>query len=109
MALSNGIRSAIASWSKTLANEMASEGITVNMVLPGRIHTTRLAEINAATAKRQSKTLEEIDTTSKATIPAGRYGIPEEFASVVVFLASQRASYVTGSQIRVDGGLIRSI
>lgn len=109
LALSNGIRSAVVGWSKTLANEVAGDGITVNVVMPGRIHTTRVDELDAAAAKRTDTDVAEVASSSRATIPAGRYGHPEEFADVVTFLASGRAGYVTGSRIRIDGGAIKSI
>ncbi|MBL4768299.1 MAG: SDR family oxidoreductase [Rhodobacteraceae bacterium] len=109
LALSNGIRGAVVGWSKTLASEVAGDGITVNVVLPGRIHTQRVDELDAAAAKRTEKDVVEVARASAAAIPTKRYGKPEEFADVVVFLASERASYVTGSRIRIDGGAIRSI
>jgi 3-oxoacyl-[acyl-carrier protein] reductase len=109
LVLSNGIRGAIAGWSKSLSAEVAEHGITVNMVLPGRIATDRLKELDMGKAKISNQTLEEVETSSKATIPVGRYGKPEEFANVCTFLASDLASYVTGSMIRVDGGLTKSI
>lgn len=109
LALSNGIRSAVVGWSKTLSVELAPRGITVNMVLPGRIHTTRVDELDQATAQRQGKTVEEVADAARGTIPIGRYGAPEEFADVVAFLASERASYVTGIKIRVDGGMVRTV
>lgn len=109
LALSNGIRSALVGWSKSLANEVASDGITVNVVMPGRIHTQRVDELDAAAAKRTDSDVAEVAAKSRATIPAGRYGKPEEFADVVTFLASARAGYVTGSRIRIDGGAIRGI
>ncbi len=109
LALSNGIRSAIVGWSKTLSNEVASDGITVNVVMPGRIHTARVDELDAAAAKRSDKDVVDIAAASAATIPAGRYGTPQEFADVVTFLASERASYVTGARIRIDGGSIKGI
>ncbi len=109
LALSNGIRSAVVGWSKSLANEVAGDGITVNVVMPGRIHTERVDELDAAAAKRTQTDVAEVAVKSRATIPAGRYGKPEEFADVVTFLASERAGYVTGSRIRIDGGAIKSI
>lgn len=109
LALSNGIRSAVVGWSKTLASEVAGDGITVNVVMPGRIHTVRVDELDAAAAKRTDSAVADVAARSCATIPAGRYGKPEEFADVVTFLASARAGYVTGSRIRIDGGSIKSI
>jgi len=106
---SNAVRASIVGWSKSLANEVAANGITVNCVVPGRIHTERVDEIDAANAKRQSIDVAAIAAQSRATIPLGRYGKPEEFAAVVAFLASAPAAYVTGSLVRVDGGLIKSI
>lgn len=107
LALSNGIRAAVSGWSKTLAGEVARHGITVNMILPGRIDTDRVRELDAGKAEKTAKTVEAVQEASRAEIPAGRYGQPEEFAAVAVFLASARASYVTGSAIRVDGGMIK--
>lgn len=109
LALSNGIRSALVGWSKTLSNEVAGDGITVNVLMPGRIHTQRVDELDAAAAKRTGKDAAAIAEESAAAIPAGRYGRPQEFADVAVFLASERASYVTGSKIRIDGGAIKGV
>lgn len=109
LALSNGIRSSIVGWSKTLASEVAAQGVTVNLAIPGRIHTDRVDALDRAAAARQGKSQQDVATASAATIPAGRYGKPEEFADVVCFLASDRASYVTGAKIRIDGGMIRSV
>ena len=107
LALSNGIRAAVSGWSKTLAAEVARHGITVNMILPGRIDTDRVRELDAGKAEKTAKTIEAVQEASRGEIPAGRYGTPEEFAAVAVFLASAQASYVTGSAIRVDGGMIK--
>jgi 3-oxoacyl-[acyl-carrier protein] reductase len=108
LALSNLARAALAAYLKTLAAEVAGDGVTVNMVLPGRIDTERVASLDDAAAQRQGLDVSEVRKRSRALIPAGRYGTPEEFAAVVVFLCSNAASYVTGEQIRCDGGLVRS-
>lgn len=109
LAMSNALRSAIVGWAKTLASEVARDGVTVNVVLPGRIETDRTGELDAANAAKQGKTPDEVAAAARAVIPVGRYGRVDEFADMVSFLASERASYVTGSLIRVDGGAIRSI
>ncbi|MEM6946087.1 MAG: SDR family oxidoreductase, partial [Pseudomonadota bacterium] len=109
LGLSNALRASLVGWSKSLSNDLAADGITVNMLLPGRIHTERVDELDAAASKRTGKTIEETREAAKAAIPAGRYGTPAEFAAVAAFLASEQASYITGSQIRVDGGAIRSL
>lgn len=109
LALSNAVRGAIAGWSKTLAAEVASQGITVNMVLPGRIDTDRVRELDSGKAQRSGSTLEDVQEASRRDIPLGRYGQPEEFGAVVAFLASRQASFVTGSMLRVDGGMIRGL
>ncbi len=109
LALSNALRLSLLGWSKTLAREVARDGITCNVVLPGRIATSRILFIDRAKAEREKRTLEEVTGESISAIPVGRYGRPEEYADVVAFLASERASYITGSAIRVDGGLIGSI
>ncbi|MFN4276993.1 MAG: SDR family oxidoreductase [Ferrovibrio sp.] len=109
LALSNGLRMAVLGWSKTLAAEVAAKGVTVNLVLPGRIHTDRVDQLDGAAAAKQGMSREEIAKASQAAIPAGRYGRPEEFADAVAFIASTRASYITGIKLRVDGGMIRSV
>jgi len=109
LALSNTLRSALVGWNKTLAVEVAGYGITANMLLPGRIHTDRIDELDGANAKRTGKSLEEIRAASVKSIPAGRLGKVEEFAAAGAFLCSVPASYVTGTMLRVDGGASRSI
>ncbi len=103
---SNLGRAALAAYLKTLASEVAADGITVNMLLPGRIATDRVAALDRATADRRGATVEEVRAASRATIPAGRYGEPDEFGAVGAFLCSAVASYVTGSLVRCDGGLL---
>jgi 3-oxoacyl-[acyl-carrier protein] reductase len=109
LALSNTLRMSLVGWSKTLAREVAKDGITANIIVPGRIATGRVAMLDEARAKREGRSVEEVATESAATIPVGRYGKPEEYADVVAFLASTRAAYITGSVIRVDGGMTTSI
>ncbi|MCQ1850061.1 SDR family oxidoreductase [Neorhizobium galegae] len=109
LALSNTLRSALVGWNKTIATEVAGFGITCNMLLPGRIHTDRIDELDGANAKRTGKSVEEIRSASLKTIPAGRLGRVEEFAAAGAFLCSASASYVTGTMLRVDGGASRSI
>jgi 3-oxoacyl-[acyl-carrier protein] reductase len=105
---SNVGRAALAGYLKSLSDDVAREGVTVNMALPGRIDTARVVAVDKATAERSGTTPEEARRGSEESIPIGRYGTPEEFAAVVAFLASERASYVTGEQVRCDGGQVRS-
>ena len=105
---SNAARAALAGYLKTLATEVAADGVTVNMVLPGRIDTERVGVLDRANAERSGISVEEARSRSEASIPAGRYGTPDEFAAVVTFLASAAAAYVTGEQVRVDGGMVRA-
>jgi 3-oxoacyl-[acyl-carrier protein] reductase len=109
LGVSNAIRSALVGWTKTLAGEVASHGITVNCLAPGRIATDRLAELDQGRAQREGLSLDEVERQSRAGIPVGRYGDAAEFAAIATFLASPRSSYMTGDIIRVDGGLIRSV
>jgi 3-oxoacyl-[acyl-carrier protein] reductase len=109
LGLSNSLRSALVGWSKTLSREVARDGITANIVVPGRIATGRIRFLDEAKAKRENRTVEEVTAESTGSIPAGRYGRPEEYAAAVAFLASEHAAYITGSIIRIDGGLVPSI
>jgi 3-oxoacyl-[acyl-carrier protein] reductase len=109
LGISNALRVALVGWAKTLAGEVARDGITVNCVAPGRIATDRVAELDGGKAAREGMAIEEVRRASMASIPAGRYGDPAEFAAAVAFIASAHASYMTGSVVRIDGGMIRSL
>lgn len=108
LALSNLARPAVAGMCKTLANEVSGDGVTVNVVLPGRIATNRLTEHETARAESEGVTVDQMRERSLSMIPAGRFGDPDEFGKVVAFLCGEPAAYITGSQIRVDGGVIAS-
>ena len=108
LVLSNAIRAGITSWAKTLAAEVARDGITVNTVMPGSIATDRTRGLDAMDAEDQNTTPEEIAKRAQAQIPAGRYGTAAEFGALAAFLASDRAAYITGTAIPVDGGLLKS-
>ena len=109
LALSNVLRASVSALAKTFANELAPYGIRVNQLVPGRIATGRLRQLDEINSKRQGIPLEEHQDRVKATIPLGRYGDPEELARAAVFLLSDASSYITGATLQVDGGLIRSV
>ncbi|WLI77376.1 SDR family oxidoreductase [Kosakonia sp. H02] len=109
LALSNALRMSLLGWSKTLASEVAADGVTVNVLVPGRIATDRVHQLDAIKAKREETTPEAISAQSRNQIPAKRYGTPQEYGAAAAFLASQPASYITGTVLRVDGGMITSI
>lgn len=109
LGVSNTIRGAVASWAKTMANELAKAGITVNNVLPGATATGRLTSIISNKADKTGVERNEIESEMLEEIPAGRFGLPEEIAAMIVFLASPAASYVNGVSIPVDGGRTGSI
>ncbi|GAB3872449.1 SDR family oxidoreductase [Terrabacter terrigena] len=109
LSASNVGRAALAAYLKTLAGEVAADGVTVNMLLPGRIATDRVAALDAAAATRQGRPVDEVEAASRATIPLGRYGEPEEFGATGAFLCSARASYLTGALVRCDGGLLANL
>ena len=105
---SNAFRSALTAAARSLANEVAARGITVNTLAPGRIETDRILQIDEAASKREGISREEVTERSKKVIPMGRLGRPDEFGAVCAFLCSAQASYVTGQLIVVDGGQTRS-
>jgi 3-oxoacyl-[acyl-carrier protein] reductase len=104
LGVSNTIRASVASWAKTLANEVAHAGITVNNVLPGATLTERLSGLLEKQAQTQQRPLHEVEEEWKQSIPVKRFGMPEEIAAVAAFLASPAAAYVNGASIPVDGG-----
>ncbi len=106
LAASNTGRAALAGYLKTLSAEVAADGVTVNLLLPGRVATDRLGALDAAAAERTGRTVEQVQAESRSRIPAARYGRPEEFGAVGAFLCSELAGYVTGVALRVDGGLV---
>jgi 3-oxoacyl-[acyl-carrier protein] reductase len=107
--LSNAMRAAVVGLVKTLARELASDGIRVNAVAPGWIATDRLMEVTRGRAARGGRTLEDAVAESLREVPLGRFGTPEEVADLVTFLASQRAGYLTGNVVQIDGGLYRGV
>jgi 3-oxoacyl-[acyl-carrier protein] reductase len=107
--LSNSVRAAVTGFARTLANEVASFGITVNNVMPGYTRTQRVDELAARNASLRGTSAEEETAVWERQIPMGRLGRPDEFAAMVAFLASDRASYTTGASIPVDGGWIRAL
>lgn len=109
LAISNTLRAALLAWSKTLAAEVAADGVTVNIIMPGRVATDRLRQLDEAKAKRDGANYEDVVKQMIKQIPVGRYGDPKEYGDTAAFLASQNASFVTGSVIRVDGGQIQAI
>lgn len=109
LAISNALRLSLVGWSKTLAREVGKDGITANIVVPGRVATRRIRFLDEQRAQREGRSVNDISAESTAAIPLGRYGEPEEYGRVVAFLASTAASYITGSMVRVDGGLIASV
>jgi 3-oxoacyl-[acyl-carrier protein] reductase len=94
---------------KTLSKDLAKDGIRVNAIQPGRIHTERIDQLDTDTAKRTGRSVDEVRKDWFAQIPLGRYGDPKEFAAAAVFLASERASFITGLSLQVDGGMLPSM
>jgi 3-oxoacyl-[acyl-carrier protein] reductase len=109
LGVSNVIRGAVASWAKTLATELGPHGITVNNILPGFTATDRLDKIIAGKAKRSNHSVEEAAQIMKNSVPARRFAQPEEVANAIIFLASDKASYINGINLPVDGGRTKSL
>ncbi len=107
--LSNAVRAGVIGFAKTLANELAADNILVNNVCPGYMLTDRVRELAKVLADKRRQTPEAVMRTWEDSIPLQRLGKPEEFADLVVFLASERASYITGTSIQIDGGYYRGI
>ena len=109
LGVSNTIRGAVASWSKTFSFEVSKWGITVNNILPGFTDTGRLSSLIESKAKSSNRTETEIVNEMKNNIPAGRFGTPEETAKAIAFLASPAAGYINGVNLAVDGGRLSCI
>ncbi len=109
MILSNTARPGVVGFAKTIAAEFAQDGITVNVVCPGYMATDRVTELFEERAAQTGQSVEEIMSSQVAAIPAGRMGDPKELGDLVAFLASDRASYITGTTLQIDGGYVRSL
>jgi 3-oxoacyl-[acyl-carrier protein] reductase len=109
LALSNVLRSGVTSLAKTLSLELAPDKIRVNTLIPGRIATDRLRQLDEINAKKSGIALEDQQARAAATIPLGRYGAPDDFGRMGAFLLSDAASYVTGASVQVDGGMIKGL
>jgi len=109
LSMSTVFRAGVAALAKTLANDWAGAGIRVNHLIPGRIATERLDELDSAVGQRTGRTAAQVRQVNERSIPLGRYGLPDEFAAAATFLVSPVASYITGATLQVDGGVIKSV
>ncbi|WP_422861613.1 SDR family oxidoreductase [Flagellimonas sp. W118] len=109
LALSNSIRAAVVTWAKSLAIDVAKDGITVNNILTGYFDTDRIAQLNIKKAEKMGVTPKEVRSAMEAQVPMQRIGDPAEYGYLVSFLASQQAAYITGTNIPIDGGLLKSL
>lgn len=109
LSMSTIFRAGVASLAKTLAADWAADGIRVNHLIPGRIATERLDELDGGAAERRGTTVQEVRDANAVAIPLGRYGLPNEFADAATFLVSPRASYITGATLQVDGGALKGV
>ena len=107
--LSNSLRAGVTGFAKTLSNEVARDGITVNNIVPGYTRTQRAVDLAKARAERDGIPVDEVMKRQESEVPMGRMGEPREFAALAAFLASDRASYITGTSIQVDGGWIKGL
>ena len=109
LALSNSIRAALVTWAKTLATDVAQHQITVNSILTGYFDTERIKDLNTTKAEKLGIPIEEVRSTMEQQVPMKRIGNPKEYGFLAAFLASEKASYITGTQIPIDGGLLKSL
>lgn len=109
LALSNTIRAAVVTWAKSLATDVAQHQITINSVLTGYFDTERIHDLNQTKAKQLGIPVEEVKANMEAQVPVKRIGKPEEYGYLATFLASEKAAYITGTNIPIDGGLLKSL
>lgn len=109
LALSNSIRAALVTWAKTLATDVAQHQITVNSILTGYFDTERIKDLNTTKAQQLGISINEVRNNMEQQVPMKRIGNPKEYGFLVAFLASEQASYITGTQIPIDGGLLKSL
>lgn len=109
LALSNSIRSAVVTWGKSLSIDVAKDGITVNNVLTGYFDTDRIAQLNAKKAEKLGILVSEVRGEMENNVPSKRIGLPEEYGFLVTFLSSDKAAYINGTNIPIDGGLLKSL